>query len=89
MGPKKLFAQFKGNRLGGEIGGPGNIGGGKISGGDDFVGNFRLSGRWRKFPLAKFSVVDRAVKIPMAMHTVGPQVLGKCLEQQILSGVVN
>ena len=38
-------------------------GGGKSSGGDNFVGEFRLSGSGQKFPLAKFRDVGSAVKM--------------------------
>ena len=47
-------------------------GGGKISGGDNFEGKFRLSGTRRNFPLAKFRGVGSAVKMPTALRTLGP-----------------
>ena len=46
--------------------------GGGGSGRYNFVGNFPLQGRWHNFPLSKFRGVSRAVKMPMALHTVGP-----------------
>ena len=46
--------------------------GGKILGRDNFMGKFLLYGRWRNFPLAKFRGVSSAVKMSMALHSVGP-----------------
>ena len=54
-----------------------------------FVGKFRLSRKRRNFPPAKLRGVGRAVKTPMALHSAGAEVLGKCSERQILSDVVD
>ena len=46
-------------------------------------------GRWRNFPLPKFRGVRRAVKMRLALNSVGPDFWGMCLGQQILSDFVN
>ena len=49
---------------------------------DNFAGKFRPKARWQNFPLVKFRGVGRAIKMPMALHTIG-------LEQQIVSDIIN
>ena len=52
-------------------------GGGGLRGVDDFVGKFRLSGRWRNFPLAKGVSASAGAHAPRASDLPAQGSLGR------------